>query len=196
MSQTFRDLNIFFIASVYKMSGNLNDTNPSKLGGGIPGFQPGLLGGGANSNSGTGMVGSSARSRNRFIMRDAMGKITPIASKIGLTSQQLSAQASLTPFRAATNAGDLRNAVNSAPAPGMPNANQIGGVGQLRSMVFGIGDGTRTGSALYSGNPRYVYDSSDYTRFKKLGAELSNYNDLSFGGSNNGSYTFIMNVRS
>ena len=78
----------------------------------------------------------------------------------------------------------------------MPNANQLGGVGQLRSMVFGIGDGTRNGSALYSGNPRYVYDSSDYTRFKKLASELKNYNDQSFGGSNNGSFTFLMNVRS
>ena len=179
------------------MSGNINDTNPSKLGGGIPGFQPALLGGGANSNSGTGMVGSSARARNRFIMRDAMGKVTPISSKIGLTAQQLNPQISLTPFRAATNAGDLRNAVNSAPHPGMPNANQLSGVGNMRSMVFGIGDGTRNnGTALYSGNPRYVYDSSDYTRFKKLASELKNYNDKSFGGSNNGSFTFLMNVRS
>ena len=37
------------------MSGN---TTNSSLGGGKPGAQPQLLGGGANSNSGSGMVGS------------------------------------------------------------------------------------------------------------------------------------------
>ena len=33
------------------------NNNPSKLGGGAPGHQPQLIGGGANSNSGSGMVG-------------------------------------------------------------------------------------------------------------------------------------------
>ena len=178
------------------MSGNISDTNPSKLGGGVPGFQPGLLGGGANSNSGSGMVGSSARSRNRFIMRTAAGRYMPIAAASGINVGDLAQSRSLTPFRVAFNAGDLRSAVNTAPAPGMWNANQLGGVGNLRSMVFGIGDGTRNGNALFSGNPRYVYDSSDYIRYKKLGAEVQNYNDKSFGGSNNGSFTFLMNVRS
>ena len=32
------------------------------------------------------------------------------------------------------------------------------------------------------GNPKYVYDSSDYIRFKKLAAKNRNYNDNSFGG--------------
>ena len=38
----------------------------SRLGGGLPGAQPrgGLLGGGANSNGGTGMVGGQDRSRS------------------------------------------------------------------------------------------------------------------------------------
>lgn len=178
------------------MSGYILDSNPSKLGGGVPGFQPALLGGGANSTSGTGMVGGSARGINRFVMRDAMGKLTPIARQAGMTTPQLLPQISLGPFRRVSNAGDLRGAVNSAPAPGMWNANQLSGVGNIRSLMFGIGDGTRNdGTALYSGNPRYVYDSSDYTRFKKLDAELKNYNDKSFGGANNGAYTFWMNVR-
>lgn len=177
------------------MSGNINDTNPSKLGGGVPGVQPALLGGGGGHFGGSGMVGTSVRARNRFVMRTAAGRYMPIAAKAGINVADLERKSSLTPFRVALNAGDLRGSVNSAPAPGMWNANQLGGVGDMRSMVFGIGDGTRNGNALYSGNPRYVYDSSDYIRFKKLGAELSNYNDKSFGGSNNGSFTFLMNVR-
>lgn len=178
------------------MSGYTNDSNPSSLGGGVPGFQPVLLGGGANSNSGSGMVGGSMRGVNRFVMRDAMGKPSPIASKAGISLQNLKSQTSLTPFRVAYNAGDLRNAVDSAPSPGMWNANQLSGVGNIRSLMFGLGDGTRNnGSALFSGNPKYVYDSSDYIRYKKLSSELKNYNDKSFGGSNNGSFTFLMNVR-
>lgn len=175
------------------MSGNIS---VNTLGGGIPGSQPALLGGGANSNGGSGMVGSSARGRTRFLLRNAYGKTTPIAKNIGLTTSELSKQISLTPFRLATNAGDFRGAVDSAPAPGMPNANQLSGVGTISSLMFGIGDGTRNnGSALYSGNPKYVYDSSDYIRYKKQSSELKNYNDKSFGGSNNGSFTFLMNVR-
>lgn len=179
------------------MSGYTYDSNPSSLGGGVPGFQPALLGGGANSNSGSGMVGGSMRGVNRFVMRDAMGKLSPIASKSRIPFQTLKSQTSLTPFRVSYNAGDLRSAVDSAPAPGMWNANQLSGVGNIRSLMFGLGDGTRSnGSALFSGNPKYVYDSSDYIRYKKLSSELKNYNDKSFGGSNNGSVTFLMNVRS
>ena len=48
---------------------------------------------------------------------------------------------------------------------------------------------------LFTGNPRFVYDGSDYTRYKKLKAKLNTYNDKSFGGSNNGSYSFLMRVR-
>jgi len=38
------------------------------------------------------------------------------------------------------------------------------------------------GEAAFSGNPRYVYDGSDYVKFKKLQAMNRNYNDRSFGG--------------
>ena len=49
---------------------------------------------------------------------------------------------------------------------------------------------------LASSNVRFVYDSSDYTRFKKMEARNKTYNDLSFGGDqHNGSYTFLNNLR-
>jgi len=46
-------------------------------------------------------------------------------------------------------------------------------------------DGVRfDGGAFYTGNVKYVYDSSDYVKFKRLSAENKTYNDLTFGGDN------------
>ena len=55
------------------MSGFKIDMMQSILGGGKQGAQPmgGLLGGGAGPTGGSGMVGSSARSRNRTVLRKA-----------------------------------------------------------------------------------------------------------------------------
>lgn len=41
----------------------------------------------------------------------------------------------------------------------------------------------QTSGASYSGNPKFVADSSDFVRFKKLKAKSKTYNDKSFGGS-------------
>jgi hypothetical protein len=49
---------------------------------------------------------------------------------------------------------------------------------------------------LYSGNSKYVSDSSLFTRFKGLASIHTNYNDSSFGGdASNGSYEALMRVR-
>ena len=90
-----------------------------------------------------------------------------------------------TPFRVALNAGDmhLRQAVGGG-------SNQIKGrVGFINALARS--DGTSKGDGA-SGNQHYVYDSSVYTRYKQLAAKNKNYNDPSFGGANNGAYTFIM----
>ena len=88
----------------------------------------------------------------------------------------------------------MAGTINEAPDPRLPGVNQINTIGpiQIHAQYGGIHN---DGGALYSGNPRYVYDSSDYIRFRKLQAKNRNYNDSSFGGSNNGSYTFLMAVR-
>ena len=54
-----------------QMSGFNIDMNPSLLGGGAPGNALQLLGGGGGSSGGSGMVGGSARGRNRFALRNA-----------------------------------------------------------------------------------------------------------------------------
>jgi hypothetical protein len=98
-----------------------------------------------------------------------------------------------TPFRVAMNAGDLL--MRQAESGG---SNQVkGGVGIAGASRWSLSvtDNVHPGNGA-SGNQHYVYDSSVYTRYKKLQQKQKNYNDYSFGGSNNGAYTAIMAIRS
>ena len=98
-----------------------------------------------------------------------------------------------TPFRVAMNAGDL---LMRQKTPG--GSNQIkGSVGTAGASRWSLSvtDNAHPGDGA-SGNQHYVYDSSVYTRYKKLYQKQTNYNDYSFGGSNNGAYTAIMAIRS
>lgn len=172
------------------MSGYINDTNPSKLGGGVPGVQSMLLGGGANSNSNSGMEGGGQRSITRLQLRNSFGKSGWLKRAVNNNNLPLV----ITPFRLAFNAGDINGTENEAPIPELPNVNQLNG--ENLSRLNARGDGTKNdGKAGYSGNPKYVYDSSDYVRFKKLQASNRNYNDSSYGGSNNGAQTYLLRVR-
>lgn len=82
----------------------------------------------------------------------------------------------VTPFRAVNNSGDFlvrQNYNSEGPNPdstGIPSANT---------------------------NPKFVADSSDYTKFKKQVSINRNYNDLANGGDDhNASVTFLLNARS
>jgi hypothetical protein len=159
------------------MSGFINDTNPSKLGGGIPGGQPkgGLTGGGSGGRfSGTGMEGGGEREMERVILRRMFGNTTFPAGNPQI----------ITPFRRYFNAGDTAGTVNSASSPllGLP-PNQVGASSMVSRLHAHQGGVNNQGTALYTGNPKYVYDSSNYVRFKKLQAVNRNYNDSSFGGA-------------
>jgi hypothetical protein len=164
----------------------------SILGGGRAGSQPkgGLLGGGSGSTGGSGMEGGGERSTDRFILRTAFGN-----SLILGKSPILDTTVRLTPFRAAFNAGDINGTVNSPALANLPGANQINSarVSRLHIKAGGIHN---NGGSAYSGNPKYVYDGSDYIKYRKLKAINKNYNDLSFGGDNsNGSYVALRAVR-
>lgn len=157
------------------MSGFIGDTMRSILGGGIPGAQPkgGLLGGGANGSrgSGSGMEGGGQRGMDRIFMRRVMGnKVFPSGNPQVIT-----------PFRRYFNAGDTAGTVNSGPSPllGTP-INQSGN--SMVSRIHANQRGTSTGDAFYTGDPKKVYDSSDYVHFKKIQAGNRLYNDSSFGG--------------
>jgi hypothetical protein len=158
------------------MSGFTTDTNPSKLGGGIRGGMPlgGLTGGGAGGRySGTGIEGGGQRELERVTLRRVLGH-TQFPGRPNV----------ITPFRRYFNAGDTAGSYNSTPSPLLGRAPDQVGSSSIVSRIHGRHDGTdNQGQAFYSGNPKYVYDSSNYVRFKKLQAVNRNYNDSSFGGA-------------
>ena len=97
----------------------------------------------------------------------------------------------LTPFRRAMNAGDPYVTVNMVPNDSLypKPSNQVQGsrraANQGAASTAGNGRRTTAGGSAYTGNPKLVYDSSDYIRFKKLQAKNRNYNDPTFGGDDN-----------
>ena len=154
----------------------MRSTKNNRLGGPVPGIAPKLIGGGGNSNSGSGMDGSNGRAMDRFSLRKAWNGS---AGNLNNSVQ--------TPFRRVNNAGDLHGRLNVSS--GGPN--QVTSVRRqsLASWPLLAGSVSRDLDAgkhrVASCNPKFVYDSSDYVRFKKLQSVNRNYNDYSFGGSNN-----------
>ena len=90
----------------------------------------------------------------------------------------------LTPFRKAFNAGDMLTRNNSATSTLLPKPpNQVNSLRNMFGWQNNAGSVRRdSNGSFYSGNPRFVYDGSDYSRFKKLQAINRNYNDITFGG--------------
>tara|TARA_A100001015_G_scaffold82391_1_gene91371 strand:- start:1784 stop:2314 length:531 start_codon:yes stop_codon:yes gene_type:complete len=171
--------------------GNQNQ-NKNYVMSGRPGIALRLVGGGANSSSGSGMDGGAGRERMRFTLRQAWnGKAA--------TGKVNNMKISATPFRAVNNAGDLlsREYYTSGGSNQVKTgriklaANQSATV--LGGNLFSRPDATGIPSATT--NVRFVYDGSDYTKFKKQQAINRNYNDWSYGGSNNGSYVPLAHVR-
>jgi hypothetical protein len=146
-----------------------------------------LIGGGANSTSGSGMDGASGRQIMRFTLRNAWNGAAAKGTVNGV-------KVAATPFRAVNNAGDLLNRVGyTSGGSNQVNTGRIklaanGSARVLGGSIFAIPDGTGVPSS--NTNVKYVYDGSDYTRFKKQQASNRNYNDTSFGGAG-ASNTFI-----
>jgi hypothetical protein len=171
---------------------NISKVNPIhlnlSLGGGVPGISPTVTNTTQQGNSNVAPLGEASQiPRDRHILRKAF----PNASVFN-NSYVFSRSWPQTPFRVAMNAGDLLMRQNE---PG--GSNQIkGSVGTAGASRWSLSvtDNSHPGTGA-SGNQHYVYDSSVYTRYKKLNAKQKNYNDFSFGGSNNGAYTTIMAMR-
>jgi hypothetical protein len=101
---------------------------------------------------------------------------------------------SVGPFRAVNNLGDFLGRVNySCGGPNPQNATKPG-YGRLIRTVPQQCDST--GISVTTCNPKFVSDSSDYVRFKKLKAFNRTYNDLTYSGDkSNGSYVPLMAIR-
>ena len=126
--------------------------------------------------------GGSERSANRKYLAKAFGNL----NNSGLGSSPLLYNKNiLGPFRTAYNAGDvITNSIVATNSQYGRESSQVNGNNLSRIQVRGDGL-NRNGSAMFSGNPRFVYDGSDYIRFKKLQAINKNYHDYSLGGAEN-----------
>ena len=125
---------------------------------------------------------------------------------------QLGAQ---TPFRAMMNAGDPNMSYNSDILGAEKASQSFSGNGPVNPLYTrsisqvsssrrasnagwrGLAGGVHSGGqSLWTGNPKFVYDGSDYVTFKKLQAKNRNYNDPTFGGDQyNASQVALARVR-
>lgn len=97
----------------------------------------------------------------------------------------------ITPFRAVNNLGDFLGRQNYVcGGPSQVNANKPGWKGHIGSIISQC-DGTNIPSSTC--NVKFVPDSSDYIKFKKLSALNKNYNDMKQGGDqSHASYVYRM----
>jgi hypothetical protein len=94
----------------------------------------------------------------------------------------------ITPFRAVNNAGDLLSRkyyTCGGPCQTFQSRPGMFGLKQRFGAVMLQCDGTGVEAAAC--NAKYVYDSSDYSRYLKQRAINQTYNNLSNGGDNNSS---------
>jgi hypothetical protein len=161
-----------------------------KLGGGLPGLMPQPIVEHDNS---------STFSRTRFTLRDSWNTTSYSGSS--------NPKRIITPFRAVNNAGDLLSRENYSCGGSSQTPSSRPGLNGLRQR-FGATSDSCIPSVVWSSiqldqkipsstcNVKYVYDGSDYTRFKKLQAVNRNYNDRSFGGNEfNASQSAIRHIR-
>jgi hypothetical protein len=162
-----------------------NHYNPqmATLGGGVKGIAPRPV------SNGT-LKGSSELETMRFTLRKAWNGAA--------ASQNLGGRApAATPFRIVNNAGDYlsREYYTSGGSNQVTSAKQsiTSGWRGLAGGVHVNDDGTGIPSATC--NTKFVYDGSDYTRFRKQMAVNRNYNDAGFGGANNAAQSAIRAIR-
>lgn len=152
--------------------------NPSNLGGGpYNGYSPKQTISGHNDSEST---------LNRRILRSSWNSrnLSAINNKQPIVGQ----------FRAVNNLGDFLGRVNYSCGGPNPESASRPGYGRLIRSVPQQCDST--GIPPTTCNPKFVSDSSDYVRFKKLRATNQTYNDLGYGGDkNNASYVSIMAIR-
>ena len=82
----------------------------------------------------------------------------------------------VTPFRAVMNRGDFLARTNYQCGGPNPLHHARPGTGRLGGMVFSHCDGT--GVAAGANNPKFVVDSSDYTRYRREARINTGYSDV------------------
>lgn len=136
------------------------------------------------------LKGSSELESLRFTLRKAWNGTAASKKYNGLAP-------AATPFRIVNNAGDYlsREYYTSGGSNQVTSARQsiTSGWRGLAGGVHSQADSTGIPSATC--NTKFVYDGSDYTRFRKQMAVNRNYNDPGFGGANNAAQSAIRAIR-
>jgi hypothetical protein len=179
---------MFSLFSLGKIDGSLgtNYVQQSTLGGGLPGFIPQQL---QLSDD------TSEYPQNRFILKEAWNTnylrakipstVTPGQPSSGVPAR------GVTPFRAVTNSGDVLSRQNFSCGGTCQTFQSRPGLHGLKIRFGHIGKNCYTSDAYppepaipaAACNVRYVYDSSDYSRYLKERAINKNYNNKSNGGN-------------
>lgn len=148
-----------------------------KLGGGLPGMMPQSLVDHDNTDQ---------FARTRFMLREAWNTTSYSGSS--------NPKRITTPFRAVNNAGDLLSRQNYScggtcqtpqSRPGLKGLRQKFGSTSVSCRPSVIWSTSQVDTNIPSStcNVKWVYDGSDYIKFKKDQAVNKNYNDRSFGGN-------------
>jgi hypothetical protein len=123
------------------------------------------------------LVDTTTLSENRFSLREAWN--TKYISVLKRANQPRI----VTPFRASYNAGDLLCRKYYSCGGPCQTPQSIPGVYGLSSKFGAISNNCDgTGVPPTSCNGKYVYDTSEYAKYKKEKAILSNYNTATYGG--------------
>lgn len=162
-----------------------NYVRQSRLGGGLPGFIPQQLQVSDNTND---------FPQNRFILKEAWNT-NYLRAKIPTTivpGNPLSGvpARAVTPFRAVSNSGDVLSRQNYSCGGPCQTFQSRPGMHGLKIRFGHIGKTCYTSDAYPSEaaipsatcNVKYVYDSSDYSRYLKERAINKNFNNKSNGG--------------
>jgi hypothetical protein len=159
------------------IGGSKSINGQPSLGGGIKGIMPQPIVDHDNSDE---------FAQTRFTLRDAWN-----TSRVNGSSNP---KRMVGPFRAVNNAGDILSRQNYSCGGSCQTFQSRPGLSGLRQH-FGSVSTSCTADVFHSANQvnpavpasacntKYVYDSSDYIRFRKNQAFNKNYNDRSFGGN-------------
>jgi hypothetical protein len=158
-----------FMGNIFAINYNGQIFNGARLGKGIPGFIPPSLQ--YNDDSDENAI-------NRFYLREAFN--TDFTRQV--TNQGVPAKINSS-FRLATNAGDQLSRKNYSCGGSCMTYQSRPGMHGLKyrfGHIQSICDGT--GIEPANCNVKYVYDSSDFTKYKKNLALNQTYNNLTNGG--------------
>ena len=161
----------------------------TSLGGGKKGSQPLLFG---QADGG----GDRSNARRQLVRAFGNQVIKGLKNGNRNVSPALYNKNILGPFRTAINGGDVvTRKITPTNVKYGAEANQVNG-NNISRISPSYGGMSRNGEAMYAGNPKYIYDSSDYIRFRKLQAINRNFNDIKHGGDkNNQAQSVIRHVR-